>query len=298
MPPKPEADLNPLSLLPQVLEFKASGILNGDAQVIRKLLVMMINVTSESGEYDVYSDPWIIGNASERDRAFYPFPVQEHFNLWSWLPNVFPQDRPFSAVELGSRSVCAQSPLKTHMQTLYPRGKYLGIDIHPGDGVDLVSDIHCISNVLAGESQDLVYSGAVFEHLAMPWVAAEEISKVLKPGGYAVIFTHFSFSEHEMPWHFFQFNHKALEVLFCKKLGFELIDSGKAMPMIGRFAFDAPPSHAGQPIGNLYCSSWIVARKSLDFVPDIDKYGNFDWRKALPSVIGDTIYPPNTGLSS
>ena len=71
-----------------------------------------------------------------------------------------------------------------------------------------------------------------------------------------------------------------------------------SMPMIGRFAFDAPPSHAGQPIGNLYCSSWIVVRKSLDFVPDVDKYGNFDWRKALPSVIGDTIYPPNTGLSS
>jgi hypothetical protein len=36
------------------------------------------------------------------------------------LPNAFLRDRPFSAVELGSRSVCAQSQLKTHMQTLYP----------------------------------------------------------------------------------------------------------------------------------------------------------------------------------
>jgi len=81
---------------------------------------MLIHDTSKTGAYDMYNDPWIIGNSSERDRAFSSFPVQEHHNLWSWLPNAFLRDRPFSAVELGSRSVCAQSQLKTHMQTLYP----------------------------------------------------------------------------------------------------------------------------------------------------------------------------------
>lgn len=250
-----------------------------------------------SGSYDQYNDPWIIGNPSERDRAFYSCPVKEHFDLWPWMLDAFPRECQFSAVELGSRSVCAPSPLRMHMQTHHPFGKYLGIDIHPGDGVDLVSDIHSISNVIKLESQDLVYSAAVFEHLAMPWVAVEEISKILKPGGYAVIFTHFSFSEHEMPWHFFQFNHKGLEVLFCKDLGFEVIDSGKAMPMIGRFAFDAHPSHAGKPIAHLYCSSWIVAKKCEKYISSYDNKNHFDWRKALSGVIGETIYPPNTGLS-
>lgn len=40
-----------------------------------------------------------------------------------------------------------------------------------------------------GKKFDLIFSSAVFEHLAMPWKVAEEISKMLRCGGYFFVET-------------------------------------------------------------------------------------------------------------
>ena len=86
------------------------------------------------------------------------------------------------------------------------------------------------------EKFDIIYSSACFEHFAMPWVVSTEIAKLLKVGGIVFIETHFSFSSHERPWHFFQFSDMALKVLFSEALGFECIEAGMSNPMIGRFS--------------------------------------------------------------
>ena len=132
-------------------------------------------------------------------------------------------------------------------------------------------------------------SFAVFEHLAMPWIVAEEISKILKVGGYVAIETHFSFSEHELPWHFFQFNSNALECMFNESLGFDVIDSGLDTPIIGRFANSAPPYLRGNAIQDLYCHSTIIAQKNKS-----RNSKNFSWENALPCVLKNTMYPKNT----
>ena len=54
----------------------------------------------------------------------------------------------------------------------------------------------------------------------MPWIVAAEIAKVTKVGGIVFVETHFSFSSHDRPWHFFQFSDMALRVLFSSALGF------------------------------------------------------------------------------
>jgi len=129
----------------------------------------------------------------------------------------------------------------------------------------------------------------------MPWLVAEEIAKVLRPGGLVLIETHFSFSEHELPWHFFQFNKNALECLFNRSLGFEVVDSGMDNPMVGRYAFDAAEYLRGQSISNLYCHSSIIARKvsSPSFGDGVDL-----WRASYDEFIRGGMYPANTGLSS
>lgn len=246
---------------------------------------------------DQYDNPYIIGNASELDRAFYAYPLEPPFDFWAWLVEAFPRHASLRIIELGSRSVCSKSVLKLHVEQHHPLAQYTGVDIYPGEGVDLVCDVHHLSSAIAEGSVDVIFSSAVFEHLAMPWLVAEEIAKTLRPGGHAFIYTHFSFGENEMPWHFFQFNSKGLEVLFNKTLGFKVIHSGKTLPMIGRFAHDNPPSLAGKPIGHLYCSSWIHAQREAQVPPPSQAASAFDWRRALPDVLGDTIYPPNTGLS-
>ena len=61
-------------------------------------------------------------------------------------------------------------------------------------GADVLCDAHFLP--FADESFDVVYSAAVFEHLACPVRAVQEIRRVLKPGG--LMLGNASFME---PWH-------------------------------------------------------------------------------------------------
>lgn len=230
----------------------------------------------------------IVGTPSEKDRTYYTHPLPKGIDLWGYLHANFNNSN-VRVIEIGSRHVVTKSPAQIHM----PLASYTGFDIHPGENVDVVGDAHKLSEYFEPGSVDVVISIAVFEHLAMPWVVAEEIAKVLRPGGVACIFTHFSWSEHEQPWHFFQFNSKGLESLFNRCLGFETIASGLGMPMVGRFAFDCDADHAGKAIAHLYCSSYVVSKKIEDH--DISGDKPFDWRSALSSVYDGTLYPAGTG---
>lgn len=190
-------------------------------------------------------------------------------------------------LEIGSR--CVQSDAL--WRSVVPKCDYVGIDIINGKNVDIVGDAHRLSDYVKINSVDLVISFAVFEHLAMPWVVAEEISKVLKVGGHAVIETHFSFSEHEQPWHYFQFNSHALEILFCEELGFEVIDSGLDTPIIGRFSYDTPEHLRGKPVTDLYCHSSIIVKKFKSVQND-----SFSWRKIANRITSESSYPIESDL--
>jgi len=194
-------------------------------------------------------------------------------------------------LEVGSREVVNKSPCRIHL----PLSRYTGFDFHAGANVDVVGDAHRLTDYFEPNSFDVVVSFAVFEHLAMPWVVAEEIAKILRVGGVACIYTHFSFSEHETPWHFFQFNSSGLEALFNEPLGFKTIEAGKGMPMVGRFAYDCDAAHAGKLIAHLYCSSYIVTRKVADAFRE-DTRSPFQWRNALTDIYGTSQYPPDTSI--
>jgi len=66
---------------------------------------------------------------------------------------------------------------------------------------DLVADAHAIP--LRGQSCDRVMAFNVFEHLRFPQRAADEIFRVLKPGGAVMIHTAFLQALHEEPAHFY-----------------------------------------------------------------------------------------------
>ena len=126
----------------------------------------------------------------------------------------------------------------------------------------------------------------MFEHLALPWVVAEEIAGVLKVGGLVFIETHFSYSSHERPWHFFQFSDMGLRALFSPALGFACVEATMQNPIVGRFSAYADRYLRFQPVRALYCHSNIVARKVHDVA-------DFRWRDAVvATVVGETLYPP------
>lgn len=189
-------------------------------------------------------------------------------------------------LEIGSREVTGSSNARKE----FSKAKYVGFDYYPGDNVDVVGDAHKLSSYFEDEEKfDIVYSSACFEHFAMPWVVAVEIAKVLKVGGIVFVETHFSYSSHERPWHFFQFSDMALRVLFSESLGFECVEAGMSNPIIGRFSSQADTYLKNRPVGGLYCHSEYLGKK-------VKEVKNFDWEQiGLESVTGKTKYPdPNT----
>ena len=68
-------------------------------------------------------------------------------------------------------------------------------------GLDYVVDAHCLP--FEENTFDYVYSLAVFEHLHSPWVAAEEIYRVLRPGGKVYTLVAFQQHLHGYPHHYF-----------------------------------------------------------------------------------------------
>jgi SAM-dependent methyltransferase len=188
-------------------------------------------------------------------------------------------------LEIGSREVTA----KSNARQKFSNSTYIGFDYYPGNNVDVVGDVHKLSSYFKFESEedkfDIIYSSACFEHFAMPWIVAIEISKSLKIGGIVFIETHFSYASHERPWHFFQFSDMALRVLFSEALGFECMEAGMSNPMIGRFSSLADDYLKNKPIPHLYCHSEYLGKKTKE-VKD------FNWNQVnLQQVVGETHYP-------
>jgi SAM-dependent methyltransferase len=96
-----------------------------------------------------------------------------------------PNDRHYRVLDLGARLSPGQK--MTHRQLLAEYDmQYVGIDVQPGNNVDIVMEkpywIPAPSH-----SVDVLVSGQVFEHIPFFWVTMLEIARVLRPGGHAFI---------------------------------------------------------------------------------------------------------------
>jgi len=188
-------------------------------------------------------------------------------------------------LEVGSREVTCASDMRRRFAEA--GAEYTGFDFYPGANVDVVGDAHRLSSYFEASPRfDLIYSSACFEHFAMPWIVATEIAKILSVGGHLFVETHFSFSSHERPWHFFHYTDMALRVLFSEALGFECLEAGFSNPLACRFSADADEYLRHSPLRGMYCHVDFLARKVRD-VPD------FRWETlSLDDVVGATRYPP------
>jgi hypothetical protein len=160
-------------------------------------------------------------------------------------------------LEIGSRNVTGAI-----LRSKFSKGTDIGFDFYPGENVDIVGDAHKLTTYFKDQEKfDLIFSSAVFEHLYMPWVAAVEIQRMLKVGGYVFVETHFSFSSHERPWNFFQFSDVGLRSLFSSALGFDLIEKRMCNPIHGFFSHKANKDLRNRRVSELYCHSEILCRK-------------------------------------
>ncbi len=93
-----------------------------------------------------------------------------------------------------------------------PDNEVVTSDVHLQFGPDLVCDAHWIP--FADDSLGLVVAGQVLEHTIRPWRVAEEIERVVHPGGLVQVEVPFAFPLHAAPWDFFRFTFGGLRSLF------------------------------------------------------------------------------------
>jgi hypothetical protein len=168
-------------------------------------------------------------------------------------------------LEIGARRNVGPLTAAAERDPFGPGCTLLGCDIHPGPGVDFAVDVHTLTRVVDPASFDGVFSVAVLEHLAAPWLAAAEINSVLRIGGLTLHLTVQTWPVHEQPNDFWRMSDRGLEALFGPAAGFEVVESGMRGPV------RIHPSPAMRRVGWLdmptspgLAESFILARKVRD----------------------------------
>jgi hypothetical protein len=161
-------------------------------------------------------------------------------------------------VEIGARLV---SPGAQSLRGWFPDAqRYVGVDIHPAPNVDVVGDAHFLARLVGVEAVDGVFSVSVLEHLSFPWIAAGEINRALRGGGWVFHLTHQTWPVHEQPNDFWRFSDEGLKVLFGPGTGFEVVEAG----MLNRmdiYPEDRQVSYARMPLIPGWGGSYVLARK-------------------------------------
>lgn len=105
--------------------------------------------------------------------------------------------------EVFDRVMAAARPLSLHVTST---------DVDPERAPDIVDDI--TRSTLADESFDAVVIMEVLEHVMAPQAAADEVLRILKPGGRLILSTPFIFPIHDRPYDFFRYTKFGLRHLF------------------------------------------------------------------------------------
>ena len=179
---------------------------------------------------------------------------RQHDQAWSHFVRELRATPNPRVIEIGSR---ARSGIAR--RELFGEN-YLGVDILPGENVDVIADAHFLSDAVQGPF-DFAYSVSTFEHLMMPWQAAVEIAKIMRIGGLIFVQAPQTWPLHDEPWDFFRFSRDAWRALFNYASGFEIVYTG-----YGENAVCVSTQYNGSPVTRMDyntapLASWCVARK-------------------------------------
>lgn len=93
-------------------------------------------------------------------------------------------------------------------------GKWTGMDIQAGQNVDVVADMHALPAEWSGRFSGVLCS-EVLEHVSRPWVALPKLCEVIRPGGWVIVTTLFSFPIHAYPSDFYRYTREGLHLLLA-----------------------------------------------------------------------------------
>lgn len=113
-------------------------------------------------------------------------------------------------LEVGSKDYGSTVPFRKHLRS----PEYVGLDLEPGPGVDIVGDLSQTLCGLAPERFALIICCSVLEHVEKPWEMAENIVTLMAPGGRLYISVPWVWRYHAYPDDYFRFSWRGIETLF------------------------------------------------------------------------------------
>ena len=124
------------------------------------------------------------------------------------LAQIMTYDNP--VYEFGSYIVYGQESL-ANMRPYFQGRDYIGTDMRPGNGVDVVYNM-CTSR-LQEWSVGLALCLDTIEHVEYPYTAISNIHHALKPGGAIILSSVMNFPIHDHPSDYWRFTHEAFMVM-------------------------------------------------------------------------------------
>jgi SAM-dependent methyltransferase len=117
---------------------------------------------------------------------------------------------PGPILEVGSYRVRGQEDL-ADLRCFFPGREYVGLDVRPGPGVDVIGDVEELP--YPDGSVGTVLALSTFEHVRQFWRGFAEVRRILRPDGALLVACPFYFHIHEHPGDFWRFTPSALEML-------------------------------------------------------------------------------------
>ena len=133
----------------------------------------------------------------------------------------------------------------------------------------MVADAHFLSRAIEPGSVDGVFSLAVLEHLAAPWLVAAEVNRILKLGGLTYHVAPHSWPVHETPNDFWRMSDAGLRALFGPHLGFEVLEAGMTASgqMITHRSLRHPPRTWNFPCFAVWPPRFFLRARPLTWRP-------------------------------
>src|SRR5262249_6508654 len=117
---------------------------------------------------------------------------------------------PGPVLEVGSYRVPGQEGL-ADLRGLFPGRDYVGLDVRPGPGVDLLGDVEALPQ--EDGSVGTVLALSTFEHVRRFWQGFAEVRRVLRPDGALLVACPCYFHLHAHPHDYWRFTPDALKLL-------------------------------------------------------------------------------------
>ena len=96
--------------------------------------------------------------------------------------------------------------------------RYIGVDLEAGPGVDVVVDLAQpfdeVDAKLEGARFGTIFCLSVLEHCRQPFVTADNLTRLLTPGGRLCISVPFAWKFHGYPSDYWRFTHEGVKLLF------------------------------------------------------------------------------------